>query len=215
MVKIKNKTLSNILDYFIKGTYAGILIGIGGTVYLSVQNTVAGSFLFSIGLLTICMYQMNLYTGKVGYVLVNKASYLIELLFSLIGNFAGTFIVGFLMRLTRQTSIIERANTIVNAKISDNMLSILILSVFCGMLMYIAVNNYKTCKDEIGKYIGIFMCVMTFILSGFEHCVANMYYFFVSNVFNLKVLLYLLIMVLGNSIGSIVIAYFFNTYKKD
>ena len=59
------------------------------------------------------------------------------------------------------------------------------------------------------------MCVMTFILSGFEHCVANMYYFFVSNVFNLKVLLYLLIMVLGNSIGSIVIAYFFNTYKKD
>ena len=74
---IKNKTLSNILDYFIKGTYAGILIGIGGTVYLSVQNNVAGSFLFSIGLLTICMYQMNLYTGKVGYVLVNKISYLI------------------------------------------------------------------------------------------------------------------------------------------
>ena len=212
---VRNKTISNILDYFIKGTYAGILIGIGGTVYLSVQNTVAGSFLFSIGLFTICMYQMNLYTGKVGYVLVNKAKYLIELLFSLIGNFAGTFIVGFLMRLTRQTAIIERATTIVNAKVSDNILSILILSIFCGMLMYIAVNNYKVSKNEIGKYIGIFMCVMTFILCGFEHCVANMYYFFVSNVISLKVLLYLLIMVLGNSIGSIVIAYFFNTYYKD
>ena len=211
---LKNKRVNNILDYFIKGTYAGILIGIGGTVFLSVQNTVAGSFLFSIGLLTICMYQMNLYTGKVGYVLVNKASYLIELLFSLIGNAAGTFLVGFLMRLTRQTSIIDRAVGISNAKINDSILSILILSIFCGMLMYIAVNNYKESKNEIGKYIGIFMCVMTFILCGFEHCVANMYYFFVSNTISLKVFLYLLIMVLGNSIGSIVIAYFYNTYNK-
>ena len=182
---------------------------------MSVENTVAGSFLFSIGLLTICMYQMNLYTGKVGYVLVNKVNYLIELLFSLLGNAAGTFLVGFFMRLTRQTSIIQKSQIVINTKMNDNILSILILSIFCGMLMYIAVNNYKTSKNEIGKYIGIFMCVMTFILSGFEHCVANMFYFFVANVFNLKVLLYLLVMVLGNSIGSIIIAYFYNTYNKD
>ena len=93
--------MKKYLDFLVKGIFAGILIGIGGVVYLSVENKVAGSFLFSIGLLTICMYQMNLYTGKVGYVLVNKLNYIYELLLSLLGNFIGTFIVGSLMRLTR------------------------------------------------------------------------------------------------------------------
>ena len=215
MKKIKSKNGIKYLDHYIKGIYAGILIGIGGAVYLSVKNTVAGSFLFSIGLLTICMYQMNLYTGKIGYILINKFNYVYELLLSLLGNFTGTFIVGFLIRHTRVSSMSTRALDIVNIKLSDNLLSILILSMFCGMLMYIAVNNYKTSKNEIGKYVGIFMCVMTFILCGFEHCVANMFYFFVAGLMNLKVLLYLLIMVLGNSLGSIIIAFFFNRYNKD
>ena len=215
MKRSKKREFSKYIDYLIKGIYAGILIGIGGTVYLSVQNTVAGSFLFSIGLLTICMYQMNLYTGKIGYVLVNKFNYVFELLLSLLGNFIGTFFVGFLVRHTRVSGISLRALDIVNIKLSDNLLSILILSMFCGMLMYIAVNSYKVSKNEIGKYAPIFMCVMTFILCGFEHCVANMYYFFVAGLFNTKVLLYLLIMILGNSIGSIIIAFFYNRYNKD
>ena len=212
---MKKKEIKKYLDYFIKGIYAGIMIAIGGTVYLSVSNTVAGSFLFSIGLLTICMYGMNLFTGKVGYVLINKANYLIELLFSLFGNFVGTVIVGRLILLTRYNSISQRALTISNLKLNDNLLSIFILSAFCGMLMYIAVNNYKKASNEIGKYAGIFMCVMVFILSGFEHCVANMYYFTVADVWSLKSLLYMLIMVLGNSVGSIIIAFFYNLYYKN
>ena len=81
--------------------------------------------------------------------------------------------------------------------------------------MYIAVNNYKNSKNEIGKYIGIFMCVMTFILCGFEHCVANMFYIVAAKMLSLKSLLYLLIMILGNSCGSILIALFYNRYYKN
>lgn len=203
------------LDYLIKGIYAGILIGIGGTIFLSLDNKIMGSFLFSIGLLMICMYGMNLYTGKVGYILINKVDYIWELLISLVGNFIGTFLVGFLMRNTRFIALSEKALTISNAKLNDNLLSIFILSLFCGMLMYIAVNNYKKVSGEIGKYIGIFLCVMVFILCGFEHCVANMYYFTVANVWSLKTFLYLLIMILGNSVGSIIIAFFYNRYYKN
>ena len=212
--KKKKNDYEKYLDFLLKGVYAGILIGIGGCVYLSVKNTVAGSFLFSIGLLTICMYQMNLYTGKVGYILINKFEYVYELLLSLLGNFIGTFMVGYSINLTR-LSIYQRAVDIVKVKLNDNLLSIFILSIFCGMLMYIAVNNYKNSKNEIGKYIGIFMCVMTFILCGFEHCVANMFYVAVSKLISFKALLYLFIMVLGNSVGSIIIAYFFNRYYKN
>ena len=214
LFKKKKSDCEKYLDFLLKGIYAGIMIGIGGSVYLSVKSTVAGSFLFSIGLLTICMYQMNLYTGKVGYILVNKFEYVYELLLSLLGNFIGTFMVGYSLQLTR-LSIYQRAYDIVKVKLNDNLLSIFILSIFCGMLMYIAVNNYKNSKNEIGKYIGIFMCVMTFILCGFEHCVANMFYIAVSKLISLKALLYLLIMVLGNSVGSIIIAYFYNRYYKN
>ena len=69
---MKKKDLKKYVDFLLKGIYAGLMIGIGGTVYLSVENTIIGSFLFSIGLLMICMYGMNLYTGKIGYILINK-----------------------------------------------------------------------------------------------------------------------------------------------
>ena len=212
---MKKKSIKKYLDFFIKGIYAGVMIGIGGTIFLSVQNTVIGSFLFSIGLLMICMYGMNLYTGKVGYALINKLNYIYELLLSLLGNFVGTFIVAKLILLTRFSDISKRALTMSNLKLNDNLLSIFILAFFCGILMYLAVNNYKKASNEIGKYIGIFMCVMVFILCGFEHCVANMYYFSIANVWSLKTLLYMLIMVLGNSVGSIFIAYFYNLYYKN
>ena len=209
------KNVMNYVNFLIKGIYAGIMIGIGGTVYLSVENPVIGSFLFSIGLLMICMYGMNLYTGKIGYVLINKFNYVYELLLSLLGNFMGTFLVARMILYTRVAKIGERALAMSSVKLNDNLLSIFVLSIFCGMLMYIAVNNYKKSTNEIGKYIGIFMCVMVFILCGFEHCVANMYYFSVACAWSWKTLLYLLVMVAGNSVGSIIIAYFYNLYYKN
>ena len=211
---MKSKLLE-LLNYLIKGIYAGIMIGIAGCVYLSVENHIVGSFLFALGLLTICMYGMNLYTGKIGYVLINKPKYLLELLFTLIGNFIGTFVVGKLLLLTRFKSIGEAAKKVGLIKLNDNLLSIFILSCFCGILMYIAVNNHKKISGEIGKYIGIFLCVMVFILSGFEHSVANMFYFSAGSLWSFKTLLYVLIMVLGNSVGSILFAFFYNRFYKN
>ena len=202
-------------DYLIKGIYAGMMIGIGGIAFLSLENKIAGSFFFSLGLLCVCMYGMNLYTGKIGYILNNKITYLYELFLGLIGNFIGAFAVGRVMLLTRfKDSLFSKAVTVSNLKLDDNLLSIFILSMFCEMLIYIAVNNYKKVNSEIGKYIGIFMCVMVFILCGFEHCVANMLYFTVAKVWSLNTLLYVFIMVLGNSVGSIIISWFYNLYYK-
>ncbi|MBR2137764.1 MAG: formate/nitrite transporter family protein [Bacilli bacterium] len=213
--KIKNLFESKHTKNLIKGIYAGVMIGIGGIVYLSLDNKIAGSFFFSIGLLTICMYGMNLYTGKIGYILINKKDYLIELLLSLVGNLIGTFTVGKMMLYTRFATLQEKALILSNQKLDDSLISIFILSIFCGILMYIAVNNYKKINNEIGKYAGIFMCVMVFILCGFEHCVANMVYFTVAEVYSAKAFLYLLIMILGNSVGSIFIAAFYNMLYKN
>ena len=206
--------MKKYIDFIIKGFYAGILISIGGIAYLAIPDKIVGSFIFSLGLLTICIYGFNLYTGKVGYLLVNKPKYLLELLFSLIGNFLGTLAIGSLMRLTRFTTYVDTAKKIVDLKLNDNLLSIFILAMLCGMIMYLAVNNYKNNKDVVSKYMTIFMGVMAFILCGFEHCVANMFYFSIAGVFSLKVFYYLLVMILGNSVGSLIIAWYYNHYNK-
>ena len=207
--------MKKYIDYLMKSIFAGIMIGIAGTVYLRVDNNIVGAFLFSIGLLVICMYGMNLFTGKVGYVLINKFNYIYELLITILGNFIGTFLIARIVLLTRFKSVSNKAIDLVNLKLNDNLLSIFILSILCGILMYIAVNNYKKINNEIGKYSCIFMCVMVFILSGFEHSIANMYYISVANLLSLKSLLYIFIMILGNSVGSILIALYYNRFYKN
>lgn len=190
----------------VKSIIAGVMIGIGGTVYLSVENKVVGSVLFAIGLFAIVVYGFNLYTGKIGYLVTNfNFKYIKELVITLVGNFIGTFFVGFILKYTRIYSLIsEKAKALVDIKLDDNIISILILSFFCGILMYFAVNGYKELKD-VGRYIAIFLGVIVFILCGFEHCVANMYYFSVSSSWCLNGFLYLLIMILGNSLGGMLI----------
>lgn len=193
---------------FIKGIYAGIMIGIGGTIYLSMSSKVLGAIFFSIGLMMICIFNMNLYTGKIGYIINNKKSYLLELLLSLLGNFIGTYLVAFLIRNTRYAYLSETAREISMIKINDSIISILILAIFCGILMFLAVDNYKKNKSDFAKYLGIFMCVIVFILSGFEHCIANMFYFSLGSVWTTKSLWYIIIMIMGNSIGAILINYY-------
>lgn len=207
------KKINENINTLIKAIYAGIMIGIGGIVYLMSKNSIIGATLFGIGLFTICVYKMNLYTGMVGYILENKINYVFKLLITLIGNFIGTFLTAILIINTRLSDIIIKAKNISLIKINDSYLSILILSFFCGILMYLAVNNYKKSEDVIKKYLSIFLSVIVFILCGFEHCIANMFYFSVAEVWSLKSIFSIIIMIIGNSLGAIFISIYDNKIK--
>lgn len=182
------------------------MIAIGGTVFLSIENKVIGASLFSIGLFGVLIYNLNLYTGKIGYLITNfNLKYIKELIITLIGNFIGACSVGFILRYTRiYDNIYEKSLILANTKLNDNILSIFILSIFCGLLMYFAVNGFKK-QTDFGKYLVVYLGVAVFILCGFEHCIANMYYFSVADIWSLKTLGYTGIMVLGNSLGSFII----------
>ncbi len=189
-----------------KSFLAGIMIAIGGTVFLSIENKVIGASLFSIGLFGVLIYNLNLYTGKIGYLITNfNLKYIKELIITLIGNFIGACSVGFILRYTRiYDNIYKKSLILANTKLNDNILSIFILSIFCGLLMYYAVNGFKK-QTDFGKYLVVYLGVAVFILCGFEHCIANMYYFSVADIWSLKTLGYTGIMVLGNSLGSFII----------
>ena len=213
MIKIRKENIKESISILLKGIYAGIMIGIGGTIYLSIANQIVGAILFAIGLLTICVYKMNLYTGMIGYILENKLGYLKTLTFTLLGNLLGTIITALLILNTRIAKISIRAREMAIIKISDNYLSIFILSVFCGILMYIAVNNFKKEEDSIIKYLSIFICVVVFILCGFEHCIANMYYISLAKAWSFKSAISMLFMIFGNSFGAIIMSLFNNKIK--
>lgn len=190
---------------FVDSVLAGVCIGIGGTVFLSCENKVTGALFFCLGLFAICTFGFNLFTGKVGYVFQQPLSYTGFVLSVWLGNLVGTGLVGYAVRATRIAGIAEKATAICEAKLNDDLLSIFILSIFCNILMFIAVDGFKNNPHEIGKYVGIFLGVTVFILCGFEHCIANMYYFSVANMWSAKTVLYLLVMTVGNAVGGVII----------
>lgn len=194
------KKLSN----FVNSILAGVCIAIGGTVFLSLENRVLGALLFSVGLFTVCTFGFNLFTGKVAYIFDNKPSYTLWTVSVWAGNLIGAVLVGTLLRMTR-LGIVETAATISQVKLGDSLLSIFILAVFCNVLIVIATESYKNNPHPIGKYLGIVFGIMVFILCGFEHCVANMFYFTVAGAWSANTILYLLIMTLGNTVGAVLI----------
>lgn len=56
-------------------------------------------------------------------------------------------------------------------------MSLFILGIFCNLLIFVAVDGFKENPHEIGKYLSLFFGVSVFIICGFEHCVADMFYF--------------------------------------
>ena len=202
----KTYMLKNI-KILLDALFAGIFIGIAGTVYLCTKNPVTGAFLFGFGLLTIVCFQLKLYTGAIGYLVVqgkNFPRYLLDLLLIWLGNLAGCAAVGYAVRATRTLNIIEaKVQTIVETKAADTPSSLFILAIFCGMLMFTAVDAFKNEKlPSVCRPVMVFLCVTVFILCGFEHCIANTYYFSAANAWSTQTLLLTLLMTLGNSVGG-------------
>ena len=194
------------LQIFVKAVLAGISISIGCMVFLSCESKVAGALLFTIGLFTVCTFGFNLFTGKVCYALSEKRSYIGDLVIIWLGNFAGSILCSLAMWNTRFAGpLSETALTICTKKLSGSYLSTFLLGIFCNICIYIAVDGYKNNPHEIGKYIALFLGVSVFILAGFEHCVANMFYFTMAGLYTGEMLVFLLVNTAGNIVGGLLI----------
>ena len=90
-------------------------------------------------------------------------------------------------------------------KLDDSLLSIFILAIFCNILIYVAVDGYRNNPHEIGKYIALFFGVTVFIICGFEHCVANMFYISLARMWSAEALIFILVNSLGNAVGGVLL----------
>ena len=167
---------------------SGLLVGIGVIVNTLTSNQYIGAMLFSLALLTIIKCELKLYTGKIGYFRVASTKNLITML---IGNLIGVTIP-FIIALNKD-GIYEQISYISNIKFSNGYLELFLYGLMCGVLMFVAVH----CKQPIITVL----CIMTFILSGYEHCIADFPYLCIN--FNIEHFLKFICIILGNSLGAI------------
>ncbi len=173
-----------------KSIGAAILISLGNYALLKLGSPI-GPVIFALGLLGVCYMDLNLFTGKCGFVIENKIK-LTDLLIILIVNLIAGYLIG-LMYSTLDKEVFTAA--VEKVKTWDMSITFFLKSVMCGVIMYIAVFMYKK-----GTPLGIIFGIPLFIFSGFQHCIANIITLGVARTFDWSIT----ICILGNFIGSLI-----------
>ncbi len=151
-----------------------------------VGKTLAGA-LFSTGLMMVIVAGSELFTGNTLMVaaLAQKRIGLAGMLRNWVtvyaGNFIGAVLIAWFIYKSGQLDFgsgLLGGFTIKTAayKVSLSFSNAFILGILCNWLVSLAVWMAYGTKDMTGRLLAIFFPIWLFITSGFEHCVANMYY---------------------------------------
>lgn len=178
----------------IKSILAGVLIALAGIFYVNCENKYIGAFLFSLGLISVVFLEAKLYTGVIGY--CNSKKTFADAAWILLFNVVSAFLVGLIYKSGNGSiSIMENI-------INRPPFRVFLESIGCGICIYLSVELYKKSKSIFPLVLG----VMAFILAGFTHCIAISFYIGASEL-ELIHFGYLLICIVGNSIGSLLIRF--------
>ena len=210
------------LKVLLFGVFAGLAIGLGSFIFtmmmfvtktylpddLQAVGKMVASCLFSVGLILVCVLGLQLYTGKIGVVFDDREKLkenAINLPIMLVGNAIGAFALGILCHFIFVN--VDDVQTVIEGISNGKTGSYLVFTegIFCGALVYIAVYCFKNFQNYVMKIIGIITAVTLFVYCGFQHCVANMFYFGMAFNWNLNMLWNLLIVILTNSIGALLV----------
>lgn len=177
--------------------FAGVLIGLGGTANLIIGG-LPGAICFSIGLYAIILFKCNLVTGKLSTIGLNGFS-ILDYPLCYCGNALGALLTGGLTAtMPKYIAMQETAQCIMSIRMSNSFSSNLVLGMFCGICVFIAVAGYVYNSHPIT----VMLPVAVFVYCGFNHCVADMFYMTVAQkLFDTEALLALLATTLGNILG--------------
>jgi len=192
------KANAGLFELFIFGVLAGIYIAFGGNVATAVLSGgtldagfarfLAGS-VFSVGLMLVLIPGSELFTGNilmaVGFIYrkYSLVKVLRNWLVVYAGNLVGAIVISWLVFRSGQliaagtvTPIGTVAVAIGETKMRLGFTEALCRGILCNMLVCLAVIMCIASKTITGKILGIYFPIMTFVASGFEHSVANMYF---------------------------------------
>ncbi|MDR1329036.1 MAG: formate/nitrite transporter family protein [Oscillospiraceae bacterium] len=174
---------------------AGMFIALAGAGSTIASVTVAspslaklmGALVFPVGLAMTLIAGSELFTGNCLLIIpvlerrIKVSDMLRNWFFVYVGNLIGGFLVAALAVYGGTFSLFDNAaaGAVINTAVAKASLSFgdaLLRGILCNFLVCIAVWISFAAKDVVGKVAGLFLPIMLFVLSGYEHSVANMYY---------------------------------------
>lgn len=167
-----------------KSICSGYLIGLSSYIYSTCENKIIGSILFGLGLLTICTFKLNLFTGQIGELRIKNSRRFCKLILVFIFNAIGMAIAVGLFKFLPHIAV---------------------AGIVCGSLMQIGVSLY------FYHPWATVMCVAAFLLSGSNHCIAMLYNF---DPMSVDYLWSLFIAIIGNAVGAKIVAILGVTRKE-
>lgn len=170
---------------------AGALIGIGDIALMQIESRYIGALLFSLALLSIIQLRIPLYTGRIGGV-IHKKNY-IECIWILAWNVVGACISTMLYSYMNPDMYLNNVIEMAGKKFSNDFVYLFIAGILCNVLIHIAV----TCKNTVITIL----CIMCFILCGFEHSIADAGYLIGISSF-VDIVKWFAVL-LGNTVGGI------------
>lgn len=173
-----------------------------------------------LGLVLIVITGSELFTGDVMFMSLGKLTgkvtwkqFVINWVVVYLGNWAGTTLFALLIWGTGMVSTdpwLTFTQNLTVGKLSPNWGVLFLKAIPANMLVCLAVYVAMAAEDIISKIVGIWLPIAAFILCGFEHSVANMFFctigLFLGASSNYGIFLYnnLLSVTLGNIAGAII-----------
>ena len=203
------------------GIFVGAMFYAGGnpleamsTLFSVMSEEVGGNatilvFLVVLGIFVILAYDMKLFTGLVATIPHMKLKNLWKLPTCFIGNAKGVAIVAVLVYFSPVSNVVvSGAKSVISAKLySENWaISSLCSGVLCGILITLSVLSVNhSHKKGLSANVGVIFPIIVFAFCGFDHSVANMFYFYYLGEVSWQVVGYIMLTILGNVIGGVLL----------
>jgi formate transporter len=187
------------LDFFrmfVLAILAGVFIALGAEFYTLVVhdsglafglNSLIGGLVFCLGLILVVIAGAELFTGNtlivMGFIERRVSARQLVKGWSIVylGNLVGSLVMVLLMYYTDQwgfhgAMVGGKALLIANAKVNISFLEAFMRGILCNVLVCLAIWLAFSGRSTIDKILAVIFPITAFVASGFEHCVANMYF---------------------------------------
>lgn len=191
-VKKANLTLPKMIAL---GILAGIFIALGGATSTTASHSITNfgvaktlsGIIFPVGLIMIILVGGELFTGNCLMIMatidkrIKLKKFIRNLVIVYISNFIGSMIVNLLIfysgNLDGNNGLLGAA-VINTAVVKSNISSIkgITSGMLCNILVCVAILTAASAKDVAGKILATWFPIFVFVIGGFEHVVANMFY---------------------------------------
>lgn len=191
------KTKLSPIKMLLMGILAGLFIGFGAVGFTTVGSVAAGdaagvvkkllgACVFPGGLSMVVVAGSELFTGNclIPMACLDKKARWVGMLknwlFVYIGNLLGSMLLAWFMNISgligTEGAMYEYTMTIAKNKCALSFGAAFFRGIMCNFLVCIAVWMSFSAKTTGGKIAAVFFPIMLFVLAGYEHSVANMYY---------------------------------------